>query len=288
MRSVSISAQAYEHETANDTINCFNLAKELNFNTIKLWFGPDYYNRTKYNSTYLSLLFEAAENLSLSLFISSIPTYEPGESVNEFPYNETKNDFYLDWLSFILNVSKNYQCVIAYNFYIVPFEKNSVDEETRTRMRNVYLDITQMVHSNHAGAKITLWGDPLYSYIPLEKDEYDAYGYQPYSYRPNQIDRQKNLIWYHEAKKMHHCVFVDEVGFRTFDTSGWPELAICDDEMVKYSLIREYRYLYERELEIGWSYFMLLDRANGVQNDFGLYEYNFSRRYSANAFLVQI
>ena len=239
MRSVSISAQAYEHETASDTINCLYLAKELNFNAIKLWFGPDYYNRTKFNSTYLSLVFEAAENLSLALFISSIPTYEPGETVNEFPFNQTKNDLYLDWLAFILNVSKDFQSIIAYNFYIVPFEKNSVDGETKARMRNGYLDIIHLVQSNHARANITLWGDPFFSFIPLEKDEYDAFGYQPYSYRPNQLDRDKNLKWYAEARKIHPCVFVDEVGFRTFDTSGWPELAICDNEFfMTFHLLR--------------------------------------------------
>ncbi|MBD3354201.1 MAG: hypothetical protein GF364_22150 [Candidatus Lokiarchaeota archaeon] len=288
MRSISIGFQTYDHNTSEDTIQSFMLAKNLNFNAIKLWVGPNYYNYTKYNTTFLMQIFQAAEDLSLSLFISSIPTYEVGEQRGEFPYNATKIQLYLDWLEFTSSVSRNYDCIAAYNFWIVPFEKDTTTPGEKEDVRKVYLNITSHLKNIDPDIKITLFGDPAYSYVPLKSNEYSALGVQPYSLIKNDIQESRIRWLYEEAKKCKVCVFIDEIGFRTFDTSGRPNLAICDSEEIKYALILEYRNLFEVEMNIGWTYFMLKDRPNGIEGDFGIYSPDDVLRYSGTAFLQDI
>ena len=288
MRSVSISPQAFNHTSAADTIRSLEIASMLNFNAIKFWFDPMDYDYTKLSLTYLNDVFTAADKLQLALFISTIPNWEHDEQIGSFPYNDTEIGFYSSWLAWMVSAGNGHPSVAVYNFYCLPFERSSVDPVLGTRLAEVYRNFTSIVHLGDPDARVTLFADPIWTYIPLDSDEYDALGFQPYSWVTDSIQRDKILSFYSAASSLHACVFVDEVGFRTTDTTGRPSFAMCSSEAVKYSLVMEYRQLFERELHIGWSYFMLFDRANGVENDFGILENDGTRRASADAFLVNL
>jgi hypothetical protein len=286
MRSVFLSPQAFNHTSVGETIRALELASSLHFNAIKLWFDPIDYNYTTYNSSYLNAIFSAADGLELALFISTIQNWEYNEQIGSFPYNDTEIGWYSAWLSWVVSAGNGHPSVAVYNFYCLSFVRSSVDLALGSRLKGVYRNFTAIVHLGDPDARVTLFADPIWTYIPLPRAEYDALGFQPYSWIKDTIQRDKVLNFYHAASNLHPCVFVDEVGFRTFDTTGRPELATCSSEAAKHELIMEYRRLFEKELHVGWSYFMLFDRANGVEDDFGLIDYNETYRLSSQAFLI--
>jgi len=285
MRSVAIACCEYGYNSSEDTIKDLKIIKKSGFNSVKLWLDPSRGIDSGIESDWLNKILTAADELNLSVFPSTIPTMNPGENIWDFPWNEDKVQSYIKFAENLTNVGKNHPSLAFYNIWVPVFNPNTINESTKQKIDDVYSRFVNAYRQKDPKHMIALWGDPhdqepLY-YFP--RVDVDAFGFQPYSNIKDNIHIEKINLLYNNAKRIYpgKPVFVDEVGFRTYDPYRKPiPYGLASNETMKAELIKELSS-YFKNLNVGWSYFMLKDRwPTREEGDWGIVEWNGTFRQS--------
>ena len=269
-----------ENGMLNQIENDIQIIKRIGFKIVKLWHTDTlYFGYWPYGD---------ALNKTLDLFDKyNLPVYLPLVPFNyqNFPYDEKANQDFAGLIEAAARIAKKHPSV---KWLAIWMPGNGEKVCSDPQYKYWLEQFASAWKANFPGGEVRLFidADPYYNKFPKDfSNNVTGFGIQPYSLIFNDIDAYRTLKYYDYFSSTGKTVYIDEYGFRTNRNSktGWH--GIVSNEGNKSYLIKKYRSFMGSYLPSTYFvYFMLFDRNNFGEGDWGILNLDRTWRLSAYSF----